>query len=221
MSEEVITPESVPEGVDVAPAEGNGADDARIELAKLNEVLGKDFKDIDTALKSVKDTYGYVGRQDEIRRGVKQVAEQTGKDEGAVLEALKTLMSEQPQEAAQPVTAPQGDFVSKDQYSEDMFFSKNAEYEDIKSIIKPIKNSSDEFKAMSWSDFVNTDQVKGIHETYSGFKELQGSKSVLESNPRLGAVSDKMTKAREAQANGDTYGARKSAVGAVLESLDA
>lgn len=34
-----------------------------IELAKLNEMLGKDFKDVDTALKSIKDTQSFVGKK--------------------------------------------------------------------------------------------------------------------------------------------------------------
>lgn len=246
MSEEVITPNTVPDGEDVTPAEGKSADDS-ISLQELATHLGKDFKDVDSALKSIKDTFSYIGRQDEIRNAVKEMVKRTGTDERAVLSTIEKIMSQGNQNdevvtptevAPQPATPeakPNTDgFVSRAQYEEDMFFNKKPEYETIKGILKPIKNSSDEYKAMSWSDFVQTEQVKELHETYNGYNELKGSRSVLETNPRLGAITDKMTKAKQniksandAMRAGDIVSARESsrnaeqdAVRAVIESFN-
>jgi len=51
-----------------ADAEGTVSDESTNEgltLAELNSMLGKNFKDKTTALKSVKDTYSYVGKRKE------------------------------------------------------------------------------------------------------------------------------------------------------------
>lgn len=44
-------------------ADGGAAVAETLSLAELNALLGKDFKDKATALKSVKDTYAYVGKK--------------------------------------------------------------------------------------------------------------------------------------------------------------
>ncbi len=51
-----------PEG---AVSNGSDANPEPMTLAELNEFLGKDFKDKTTALKSLKDTYSYVGKRKE------------------------------------------------------------------------------------------------------------------------------------------------------------
>lgn len=47
----------------VDAADGGAAVAETLSLAELNTLLGKDFKDKATALKSVKDTYAYVGKK--------------------------------------------------------------------------------------------------------------------------------------------------------------
>lgn len=60
-----ITPEGQADGVDVAPVapEGAVAGVADLSLEELNQHLGKNFKDKETALKSLKDTFSYVGKK--------------------------------------------------------------------------------------------------------------------------------------------------------------
>lgn len=221
MSTEVITPEAVPEVPLESTPEGVSADESQIQLEKLNELLGKEFKDVDTALKSVKDTFNFVGKRDEISQTVKQVAEATGKTEDDVLESLKSLMSQPTPapESKQDPRASDDNFISKEQYLEDKFFDKNTELAGLKDYIKPLKMSSPEFQAMSWDEFAQTESVSKLKETFSGYEEANSKKSVVESNPRLGAITDKFTKAREAQAAGDDATAKSTAVSAVMDLI--
>jgi hypothetical protein len=222
MSTEVNTPESVPDVPLESTPEGVGADESQIQLEKLNELLGKDFKDVDTALKSVKDTFNFVGKRDEISQTVKQVAEASGKDEAAVLETLKSLMTNTnppaPESSADP-RSTDDNFISKEQYIEDKFFDKNPELESIKDYIKPLKQTNDQFKSMSWDEFAKTEQVSKLMETFSGYDEATNKKSVVESNPRIGAITDKLTRAKQALEAGDVSSAKSNAVSAVMDSF--
>lgn len=227
MSENVIPQESVPDAPHVSAPEGEGADTSRISLEELNETLGRDYKDVETALKSVKETYTFIGKRDELRQNLEQVMETTGQDESTVLNNLQKLMSQsevpaEPQAQPQPsdeISSLKEQLALKDaQYAEDRFFDKNPDFETIKGIIKPLKNTSD-FKDMSWDEFRDTDTVKGVFETYSVANEAQSKKSVVESNPRLGAAVDKLSQARQAQTEGNDMVAKESAVGAVVDML--
>lgn len=51
------------EGTVETPANASApAPEATIKLSELKDFLGKDFKDVPSALKSIKDTYSYVGK---------------------------------------------------------------------------------------------------------------------------------------------------------------
>jgi hypothetical protein len=207
MSTDVNTPDTSPEGVDVAPADGKGADNASMSLEDINSLLGKDFKDIETAKKSIKDTQNFVGARNEFSDAFKQAKDIVGGEDAEVVGAVKRFLeSGKPAETKTQtkkdpekgnLEVPEG-FIPKDQYEEDRFFDKNGQYEKIKAVIKPIKQANPDYQDMPWEDFVQTDQIKEIHDTYAGFDELKGERSVLESNPKLGAVTDNLTKARDA-----------------------
>ena len=63
-------------------------------------------------------------------------------------------------------------------------------------------------------------KVKELLDKAIAHDQLENSKSVLQSNPRLGQVQDSMKQAREAASVGDTNTARESAVSAVLSAYD-
>jgi hypothetical protein len=129
-----------------------------------------------------------------------------------------------------PVAADEGQYVTK----EDMFFMKNENIADLRNILTPIKNSSEETKAMSWDQFVQSETAKQVIEPVLGFREVQSKKSVLDSSPRLGAAVDKISQAgqfaeeaRKAAEVGDVTtsvraqnAARDSAVASVIEAYD-
>jgi len=211
MEIDVTTLDTLPDESQLNSADVKSADGDAIHLAKLNEFLGKDFKDVDTALKSVKDTFSYVGKQDSVRLAVKQAMEATGKGEADVLTAIQKLMSD--------TNTPNGDFITKEQYAEDMFFNGKTELSAVKDIIKPLKASSDEFKAMSWADFVKHDKIASIVDTFKVADEFRSSKSVVESNPRIGSATTKLETARQAQSSGDHNTAKANALEAVMDLL--
>lgn len=71
MENENITPETLPEtGSPESDSQGavgsEGSGDAKVgamTLTELNSLLGKNFSDKETALKSIKDTFSYVGKK--------------------------------------------------------------------------------------------------------------------------------------------------------------
>lgn len=222
---EVNPQETVPEVPHVSTPEGESDDTSQIKLEQLNELLGRDYKDVDTALNAVKETYSFVGKRDELRQGLEDVMKATGADESKILESLQSLMSQSEETKTQE---PKGAEFDPDalraelnaQYQEDRFFDKNPEFEAIKDYVKPLKQQEG-FKNMSWDEFAQTDQAKKLVETFSGFEQANNKKSVVESNPRLGAISDKMSKAREALSQDDLTAAKSNAIGAVIDSFDA
>lgn len=210
MENDVTTLDTLPDASQLNAAEVNSADGDAIHLAKLNEYLGKDFKDVDTALKSVKDTFSYVGKQDSARQLVRQAMEATGKGETEVLTAIQKLMSD----------TPQGDFITKEQYAEDLFFGQKPELQAVKDIIKPLKASSEEYKGMSWADFVKNDRIASIVDTFKVAEDYRSSKSVVETNPRIGSATTKLETARQAQAAGDYNTAKAAALSSIMELMD-
>lgn len=198
MSQEDTTPTTQPGASQLNAADGKGAVDPvtppqnGLTLDELNTFLGKSFKDKDTALKSLKDTYSYVGNQT-----TEALARKLGKPEDEVLSALKTVMD----------TKGAPDVMTRAQFQEEQFFDKNASLTDYRSQLAAIKNSDPATKAMTWQDFVKSPVAASLVEKVTGYDEIQRNKSVLESNPRLGAATDKIGKAAQA-----TEEARKAAM---------
>ena len=222
MSEENLDTQTVPEASDVSAPEG-GAEN--ITLDQLKDVLGKDFKDTETALKSVKDTFSYVGSQAQFKDRMDSLTEKLGTDEEGVLAALESLSGSKNE--SQP-EAPKDTFISKEQYETDQFFAQNDSLNELKDILVPLKQAEPD---TSWSDFMKQPTIEKVVESYQGYAEVQSKKSVLETNPRIAQAADDLTKAQEAldasrQAlrTGDTVNserayddARKSAIEAVMK----
>lgn len=226
MSDEVTTLDTLTDGADVTPTAGEGADNASISLEEIKSILGKEFKDKDTALKSIKDTYKYVGATGQVKPTLEAVKAKLGTDDAGVISALNQLM-ENPTPSAD-------NFVSRDQYMEDMFFKENSNLAELREPLRAIKNASDSNKSMEWSAFVGSDTVKPLVEKVQGYNEAQSKKSVLETNPRLGVATDALGKARAALQEADKAAqnfdvvssraqitvAKEGAVGAVMEAFD-
>lgn len=105
-----------------------------------------------------------------------------------------------------------GDFVSRDEFLQEQFYSKNPEYAPYKNIIQKI--DKDPTKAIQDETF------KSIFEKASNFEKIETSKSVLHSNPRLMKVSDDFQEAREASQKGDQSTAEKKVVSGLIDALD-
>lgn len=231
--DDINTPQTLPDGSQLNPADGGGADrTGSISLGQLSEILGKDFSDVDTALKSVKDTYSYVGSQGQYREKIDALASVLGTDEQGVLTTIENLMEEINNGASGgnegQNAAPHGDYVTR----EDMFFMKNENLSDLRDVLTPIKNSNEATREMPWEQFVGTETAKKVIEPITGYREVQNQKSVLDSNPRLGSAVDKMSasatlveQAEQASRQGDVYAANRAMSaareGAVASVIDA
>lgn len=232
--EEVITPQTLPDGSQLNPADGGGADQTgSISLDQLSEVLGKDFKDVDGALKSIQDTFRYVGSQAQYTEKISALATSLGTDEAGVLSTIETLMEEINNGNGggndAPVVVPQeGQYVTK----EDLFFMNNKEISDLRDVLTPLKNASDETRDMPWESFVASDTAKKVIDPIIGYREVQNRNSILDSSPRLGSAVDKVTQARQlageavkAEQAGDIAGARRAQdaadAGAVASVIEA
>lgn len=235
--EEVITPEALPDVPQLSTADGDkGADQTvSIPLSTLQEILGKEFKDVDGALKSIKDTYSYVGSQGEYREKISQLATALDTDEQGVLSTIENLMNEinNGEGEGQVPVAPVVDgaqYVTKD----DMFFMNNKDLAELRDVLTPIKNASEESRVMPWDQFVATETAQKILVPINGYREVQSQRSVLDSSPRLGSATDKLGQAAQfaeqsAQAEREgnmgkaqqlQQGAKDNAVEAVLEAFD-
>lgn len=170
-----IAPVSVEETVSAVPK--NTAE--TLSLAELNEALGKNYKDKESAIKSFKDTFSFVGKK------------------------------------AEPKIDP-NQFISRDQYESDMFYSKNPELNtpEIREIIDAMAKA----QGVKPQDVVNKDSFKAVFSKVKGYDESQSMKSVLESNPRLSSSRDSLTQAREEAAKGNTAKAEELAVKAVMDA---
>ncbi len=93
-----------------------------------------------------------------------------------------------------------------------LFYSEHPELKPYRQIIEAMGNDPDK---VSQSEI-----FKGVVTKLQAHEEMEKSKSVLQSNPRLGVATDKMTQAKEAQQAGKPDEARASATAAVIEAYE-
>lgn len=193
MDQEYITPETLgggelnnefapsPVKETVSAVSQNTAD--ALSLNELNSFLGKNFTSKESALKSLKDTFSYVGRK---------------------------------AEDITPKIDP-NQFISREQYEQDMFYSRNAEYStpEVREIIDAMAKA----KGMSPKDVVTSDTFKAVFSKVKGYDESQGLRSVLETNPRLASTRDSFTRGAENLQAGNKDAGESLITKAVLDSL--
>ena len=161
----------------------------------------------------------------ESKESIKDIlGEELGKDfktDEAALKAVKDTFSyvgKKKEDIKDEVKqeAPTDDFVSRKEFEEATFYAKHPEYEPYKGIIGALKNATEN----TLDEVVKADDFKAVYEKATAHDESEKSKSVLQTNPRLGKVTDKMTQAKEAAAKGDTTAAKDLAVAAVIEAYE-
>lgn len=210
--DEINNQETLADGVDVASADGGGNDSEVVKLKDLlSEALGRQFPTDEAALKSVKDTQAYVGKVGKVKPLIEQLEAKYG-GEAKVLEMLKNMTESNPQETAKQTDS---NFVSKQQYETDNYFSQHPELQPYREMLEALgaKNGKTMAEAAELPAF------KGVFEKAKNYDDQQKSKSVLHTNPRIGQVTDKLSKAREAIKGGDYDTAKANAVGAVLDAM--
>ncbi len=160
----------------------------------LSEALGKDFKDDETALKAVKDTFSYVGKLGQEKKALEAKLKSAGTNEQATGEITQKI------ETLEKVLG------------ESQFYADNPEYKPYKNIISKFGDKP--------AEAVKSEEFKNVYSKVKAYDDSENTKSVLQSNPRLGKVTDKMTQAREAIKAGNIQSAEASAVSAVLDAYE-
>lgn len=107
-------------------------------------------------------------------------------------------------------------FITKEQYETDVFYASNKNLEPYKEIINA---RAKELGIRPAEAIANDSALKTTLEKLSGYDETQNAKSVLMTNPRLGQVTDHLTKANEAAKSGDYRTAESAATKAVMETM--
>lgn len=150
---------------------------------------------------------------------LEQINTSTGKDYKTLEDAVKGIQNlssfvGQREEKVVKNLTQKGEFITKDQYNQDMFYSKNPELVPYKDII----DSRASVLKVSVQDAVEKDPIlKDTLSKLHGYDDTENAKSVLMSNPRLGQITDKLQVAHDALAKGDHQAAEKSAVDAVMD----
>jgi|ERR1035437_1249056 hypothetical protein len=138
-------------------------------------------------------------------------------DKATALKSLKDTQSYVGRkiEAATPVPATDPTVAAELRaMKNELFYSKNPQYDtpELREVISKIGENP--------ADVVNGASFKVIFDKTSGYDKIQKTKTVLESNPRIGQVRNKMSEAKEAAKGRDYTNANKKAVAAVLESYE-
>lgn len=180
------------EVTDTSTEEGEAnVESSALTLEQLNERLGTQYPDMEKALAGLKETKNYVGKAGTVEKEN---------------EALK-----------QALEGKSGEYITKEQYEQDIFYSKNSDLEPYKDII----NARAKELNIRPADAIESDpSLKQTLEKLRGFDKTEGAKSVLMSNQRLGQVDDKMQAARESLSKGDYNAAVDNAVKAVSSAFD-
>ena len=237
MSDQHTTDSFLPDEQGVSSADGSAAvadleSLTELDLESLNKALGKEFKDVPTALKSIKDTFNFVGKAGNYRSTMETLTKTLGLSEDEVLKSMITNAGSAAKDTAPTKAAKKEDaqYLTREQYETDMFFAKNGDLEPHRTVLEALAKA----KGVSVQEAASSDDFKPIFEKVKGFEEIQSKRTVLESNPRLGSVTNKLDEARKADEvsraaarSGDHRSAMKAhqvakrqAVDAVLESLE-
>lgn len=186
MNEENITSEGQLGDAAVASESSNPKETVSNEVAEslslkeLNDYLGKNYKDKTSAIKSIKDTFSFVGKKIEASAPVSH-------DNGDVARQLKEMKTE-------------------------LFYSKHPEYESFKGAISKMGENP--------ADVIMMPEFKDIFDRASSFDKIQKTKTVLESNPRIGQIRNKQKEATEALQSRNYEKADSIAVESVIEGLN-
>lgn len=211
--------ESLPPEGGKTPPEGGGeeADNSPGNVSikdELGKTLGKEFPDDATALKAVKDTFSFVGEIGnikELKEAMSQLQKVFNTDQKGVLAKVDEIVKTGGTGKVDPTQ-----FVSKDKYDRSTFYLNNPDYKPYSKLIETFQKANPE---KTREEIVESDDFKGDFDKIKAHDEAKNTKSILETSPRLGKVTDKLSEAREAQEKGDQTTAETKAVEAVTEAF--
>jgi len=187
---------------------GDEADVTKSEIKdELGKALGKEFPDNETALKAVKDTFSYVGKLKDLKNldnTMSELREVLGTDQKGVIQKIKEMK-------------PTGDFVLREEFDKSNFYNQNEEYKPYIKLVETYKRANPD---KSRDEVIQSDDFKSAFSKIKSHDEIEQSKSVLKSSPRLGAATDKISQAKELSNKGNLDEAERLATDAVLDAYE-
>lgn len=156
MTQNNSTDDTLPDGAGSSPAGGEAAV-ASLTLAEMNQALGKDFKDKDTALKAMKDTFSFVGkRKEDIEAEVRASIQQNGGGAQPSPNALESTVKS---------------------LQNDLFYTKNPQYQEYSDVIASMGGNP--------AEVVESPAFKKVFEKAQVADKVAAQRSVVSSNSRL------------------------------------
>lgn len=226
---DVTTPESLSDDVDVASADGEGAASEQVsEQVSIKDILGKElgktFESDEAALKSVKDTFSFVGKAGKARQALDVIKNTYHVDEEGALKIMENIKPSEPQKVEQTQSPNEeseqkidtSKFVSREEFETQMFYKDNPDAIPFKKVINAISKS----EGLSPSDVWQQEDVQQLVSKAKAYDESESSKSVIMSNPKLGAATDKLSQAKEAAQSGNFEAAGELATKAVMDAYE-
>jgi len=220
MAEEINNQQTLTDVVDVTTA-GGGRNDSDEVVTNLKDTLGKalgrTFKDDETALAAVKETFNYVGWTGKVRPAFEQLKAKLGGEDAAIKYMDEQSKPTQSQPEIKPAPVQDEAMAQKVAGLEKMvkdsqFYSDKPEFKPYKSLIDSL--GSDPEKVVASEVFKTT------HSKLMAHDEAEKTKSVIHSNPRIGQATDKVTKARDAVKAGNQSEASALAIDSVLDAFE-
>lgn len=144
--------------VEASGGEANGGAD--MSLKELNLMLGREYKDVPTAMAAIKETYGFVGKKVETATAVTPAPAAQANDTHASKDEVKQLR-------------------------DDLFFSQNPQYNDYRSLINKLGANpsevvvSEEFKTV-FEKAKSADDAKNSRSVVSSNARLASSSTKLD-----------------------------------------
>lgn len=201
-------------------------------LAKLlSEATGRIFKTDEDALRSVGETFKFVGDTGKYKGIVNSLKQHLNTDEKGVFSFMENL-AQNPQEQLTPAPvaqtqapAPQNSELAamRKELDEINYFKAHPEMEAFKDSLVGLRDST----GKSLAEVAEMPAVKPLLEKARASVESESVRSVIHSSPRLGQVSDKVTESRDLLAKAGETGdpryerqAHEAAVEAVIGAYD-
>src|SRR3990167_7716955 len=166
-----------------------------VVLKLAQKELKRDVKTYEEALKVIKESHSYAGK--------------LGSENASLKERLKKLemMTDGGKAVADEIHA------LKKQMNVTIFYQEHPELKDHKEIV----NTFSLKYGGNLNEVLNDESFNGMFTKISEHDKLVKSKSVLESNMRLGQVSDTLGEAKQAMQKGDMATAQAKALDAVMK----
>lgn len=218
------TSDALPGGANVSPSDGNN--EAVTEIgsgsvaAVLSATLGKVFPTDDAAIKAVKDTFSFVNEAAETKKTVQSLKQQFGVDDAGLKKLMENLASTTTHQPSATSNSSSSELASKvssleAKLDESTFYSDNPDLKPYAGLLGELRQTT----GKSLSEVAKSDAVKGVIDKAKAHDESEKSRSILQSNPRLGQVQNKLTEARDAVKSGNYSAASAGAISAVIDSM--